>query len=73
MQACNIYIHKVDTVSNHITTFFIENVAPYIVVVVVVVVVNAIYSSLVKTHLMTNALYFCGFLALIIIQLTLAS
>ena len=34
---------------------------------------RATYSNLVKAHLMTNSLYFCGFLALILIQKTLTN
>ena len=39
----------------------------------VAVVIKGYIQKLGKTHLMTNALYLCGFLALIRIQLTLAS
>ena len=45
--------------------FSIENMASCMVAVV-----GAIYSNLVKTHIMTYSLYFCGFLALILIQIT---
>ena len=73
-QANNRYVHTVDTVSNHLIItdplhiFLLKNMVSYMVAVV-----RAIYSNLVKTHLMTYSLCFCGFLVLIHIQITLAN
>ena len=39
----------------------------------VAVVIKGYIQKLGKTHLMTNSIYLCGFLALIRIQLTFAS
>ena len=75
LQACDRYFHKEDTVSNPLIIildplhiFLIENMASYMVAVV-----RAIYGNLLKAHLMTNSLYFCSFLALILIQNTFTS
>ena len=72
MQQENRYRYEVDTVCNSfiitksLAYFCIENIASYMVAIV-----RAIYSYLVKAHLMTISLNVCGFLPLILIQLTL--
>ena len=75
VQIYNRYLHEVGTVNNHsiiiirsLAYFCIESMASYMVAIV-----RAIYSYLVKTPLMTISLNVCGFLPLILIQLTHAS
>ena len=75
LQACNIYFHKEDTVRNHL--IIIIPLAHLFDCKYGVIhgssSIRAIYSNLVKAHLMTHSLYFCGCLALILIQHTLTS
>ena len=69
MQPYNRYLYEVDTVINHfiiiraLAYFCIESMASYMAAIV-----RAIYSYLVKTHLMTISLNVCSFLPLILIS-----
>ena len=69
-----IYHQNEGTISIHLIIIrplahlCIENMVSYIVAIV-----RYLHSNVVKTHLMTISLYLCGFLPLIINQLSLAS
>ena len=69
-----IYHQNEDIISIHLIIIrplahlCIENMSSYIVAIV-----RYLHSNVVKTHLMTISLYLCGFLPLIINQLSLAS